>query len=570
MTEMLPTMTDVTVREYFPDEWVAKAIIEGLGPEGQTGKPLATLLARALIQAEVSDDVLLAILISPGLKLAKPFLDKADSPKAAAAAAREFIAGVRGLCGPPTVEQMNREWAAVTVGGKYRVARRVPNATYPRQQSIEFHSKTDFLSRCVHPRVRVVTNIDGKTKEAKHKEMDLGLWWLGQPHHSRFDGIIFKPAAPEVVHVGRMKLLNTYGGFSVEPINDDTGCAAYLQHVRDNICGGDPELVDYVLDWMASGVQYPDNPGRSALSLRGLPGTGKGVFAVHYGRLFGQHFLHVTNKDQVTGKFNAHSAEICLTLADESFFAQVAADANILKTLISEDTKLLERKGIDAVPIPNYSRHIFLTNDDHPLRIDFGDRRYCAIYVRQAAGHDDPDVRRAFFQQIIKEMENGGRAALLGLLLKRDISNFNPERIPETAERQEQKLLSAPAGDKVVIGFAQDGMLPGAIAGRPWIAQARGQHCLFDEMQRRGGSALQRMSEVNLADLLKRWGFKRHPLGYGTGWAAPALQDLRAAVKKRYPSVTWDCLRSSEWCAPTQDQRARSPGDLHEQAEVPF
>ena len=52
-------------------------------------------------------------------------------------------------------------------------------------------------------------------------------------------------------------------------------------------------------------------------------------------------------------------------------------------------------------------------------------------------------------------MKTGGREALLGLLLKRDISKFNAEAIPATKERELQKILSAPPGDRIIIGFAR-------------------------------------------------------------------------------------------------------------------
>ena len=96
---------------------------------------------------------------------------------------------------------------------------------------------------------------------------------------------------------------------------------------------------------MASGVQHPEDPGRSALSLRGVPGCGKRVFVLGYGRLFGQHFLHATHREHVTGKFNAHQAETCLIFVDKALYAEIASDAQILKTMTSETTKLLKRKG---------------------------------------------------------------------------------------------------------------------------------------------------------------------------------------------------------------------------------
>jgi hypothetical protein len=119
------------------------------------------------------------------------------------------------------------------------------------------------------------------------------------------------------------------------------GCDLYLAHVHDNICDSDEELYNYVMDWMASGVQHPEDPGRSALSLRGHPGCGKGVFALGYGSLFGRHFLHATQREHVTGKFNSHQAECTLIFVDEALYSQIKVDARILKTLTTETTKML-------------------------------------------------------------------------------------------------------------------------------------------------------------------------------------------------------------------------------------
>ena len=280
-----------------------------------------------------------------------------------------------------------------------------------------------------------------------------GAYWFSLPGRSEFDAVTFKPGAPPIIEVERAggihRTINTFSGFSVVPdhVDSEAKCALYLAHVHDNIAGGDEALYNYNLDWMASGVQHPDNPERSALSMRGVPGCGKGVYVLGYGNLFGQHFLHATQRDHVIGKFNKHQAETCLIFVDEALYAEIAADAQILKTMTSETTKLLERKGIDAIQIDNYARQIFSTNAPHPIQIEHNDRRYPAIYVQEnsAFAYETDEIvkaekRKAYFGPILDELKNGGSEALLGLLLDRDIRNFNAEAIPETAERRQQKL----------------------------------------------------------------------------------------------------------------------------------
>jgi hypothetical protein len=287
--------------------------------------------------------------------------------------------------------------------------------------------------------------------------------------------------------------------------------------VHDNVADGDEETYNYILDWQASGLQHPEDPGRATLSMRGLPGAGKGVFALYYGGIFGRHFLHATHKAHVTGKFNAHQAETCLIFVDEALYADIRSDAQILKTMTSETTKILERKGIDAIQIDNFARMIFSTNDEHPIQIEDSDRRYCALYVKEnplwadlKTSNEKADARRDYFLPIINEMKTGGREALLGLLLKRNIRKFNPERIPETPERQKQKLLSASSGDKLIIEFAQEGRLPGSGSGAgtgagsdPCEARANGHDdCLYPTMRNRGGNELKNLSDQGNRDLL--------------------------------------------------------------------
>jgi hypothetical protein len=236
-----------------------------------------------------------------------------------------------------------------------------------------------------------------------------------------------------------------------------------------------------------------------------------------------------------------------------------------------------ERNEYDAVTfVPNAPAIIRVEYDGrihqtaaHPIIIEYNDRRYVAIEVLEpacvAAVVDQilkAKKRKAYFAAIREQMRNGGSAALLGFLLKRDISNFEAEAIPETAERLRQKLLSAPAEDQVLIGFAHDGRLPGALYKRPWIARANRDldrpisqpFALFDVMRERGGQKLSRLSDHKLADILKTWGFKPKSLGDSRGWEAPALPKLREAIQAKYPAVKFEDDAPTEWVCSRNDE----------------
>jgi hypothetical protein len=54
----------------------------------------------------------------------------------------------------------------------------------------------------------------------------------------------------------------------------------------------------------------------------------------------------------------------------------------------------------------------------------------------------DPDARRRYFGAMVEQMETGGYEAMLGELLERDITGWNPEALPETEALRRQKVLN--------------------------------------------------------------------------------------------------------------------------------
>ena len=501
------------------------------------------------IRAKLPPEKLAAIFVDSAWAISAPFLEKATSARAREV--ERTINNAADKISESVFEEMNRQHMAGSYNGKFRVLTWVPNLNCPHQQIAEFQTGDDFKATHINPKIEFDT-VDAAGKRV-HKKIPRGVAWLAHDNRSEFDGVDFRPGAPRIIEISRLdgavhRVVNLYSGFTVEPdmVDGEEKCSLYLAHLRENVCASDDELYNYVLDWEASGVQQPGDPGRTSLSLRGEPGDGKGTVAVGYGGLFGCHFLHVTHREQVTSRFNKISAQACFIFVDEAMFAGNPADAQILKTLISEKTKILEPKGIDAFQVNNYARYIFATNDEHPLRIDHNDRRYVPIYVRPHKSwanvndhHVKAELRRKYFTALYQQLENGGREALLGFLLQRNLSKFNPERIPDTVERKTQQLLSASAGDKVIIGFAQDGFLPAALATRPHVAASAG---LLAAIRDSGGkwNTLARESDVALTDLLKRWGFERKRRAAGACWQAPPLEELRGRLSAKYAAITWD------------------------------
>src|SRR5262249_53036813 len=131
--------------------------------------------------------------------------------------------------------QMNEIYAAVSVGGKFRVMTGLPHPQYPLQRVAEFSTKTDFLNHIVTPKITIVK--DGET--TKHPR---GRWWFENPQRRKYDGIDFLPGAPEEIVLvdarvanRTIRKANMWSGFSVKRAEGD--CSLYLTHLRENVCG---------------------------------------------------------------------------------------------------------------------------------------------------------------------------------------------------------------------------------------------------------------------------------------------------------------------------------------------
>ncbi|WP_410966913.1 primase-helicase family protein, partial [Salmonella sp. SAL04277] len=67
-----------------------------------------------------------------------------------------------------------------------------------------------------------------------------------------------------------------------------------------------------------------------------------------------------------------------LVFADEVTIHK-PSEADRLKAIISEPTFNLERKGIDAEPMPNFARLIFASNSTQVLQAGIRERRYLVL-----------------------------------------------------------------------------------------------------------------------------------------------------------------------------------------------
>jgi hypothetical protein len=350
---------------------------------------------------------------------------------------------------------MNSKYAVVKIGGKTRVVSLEASPACPGSMVPVFPTIPDFCAFHAK-RKKEIAAPDGSAKR-----IGIGRWWIDHEERRQFDAIVY---APNVVDDSK---LNLWTGFGCKPKAGD--CGLYQAHLHENICGGNTEYSEYLLGWMAYAVQHPERQGEVAVVLRGKEGVGKGVLAKEFGRLFGSHFKHI-NAKHLVGHFNAHLQHCSVLFADEAFFAGDRSHESVLKGLITEETILVEPKGVDSYSVRNCIHLIMSSNSDWVVPAGADARRYFVLDVSAAHMQD-----HKYFAAIARQMDYGGRAALLHYLRNVDISSFDVRAVPQTAALADQKTRSRRGVDRLVEMVAHGGILPSADASHANVAITTGE-----------------------------------------------------------------------------------------------
>jgi len=310
---------------------------------------------------------------------------------------------------PPQIAALNREYAVVLMGGKAMVLRELPD-------SLEFMGPSDFKNFVANQQ------LDGRP---------IGPAWMNHRQRRTYDQVVFDPSG----RAANDSVYNLWRGLAVEPREGD--CSKFLEHIRDNICSGDLACYEYLLNWMAHLVQRPGELPGVAIVLKGMQGTGKGVFASTFGKLFGRHYRHVTSREHLLGKFNGHLQDAVLVFADEAVWGGNKEQEGVLKTLITEPRRQYEQKYQGVVELDNYTRVIMATNNDWAVPAGLEERRFFVLQVSNAKLQDN-----VYFGAIKHQILNGGIEALLYYLLNRDLSGVQIRKFPRTSALAEQQELS--------------------------------------------------------------------------------------------------------------------------------
>ncbi|UXY13846.1 DUF5906 domain-containing protein [Chitiniphilus purpureus] len=245
-------------------------------------------------------------------------------------------------------------------------------------------------------------------------------------------------------------LLNTWRGW---PIEAKPGTCELLLATLRYLCGGESnsdEVYDWLLRWMAFPLQNPGAKLNSAVIMHGPQGTGKSCVFQTLARIYGD-YATVLNQRGLEDKFNSDWADSKLFLLAEEVVtrAEMWHIKNELKELVTGEWIRVNPKNLPAYRQRNQVNIVYLSNEGQPLPIENDDRRHLVIWT-------PPSLGQQWYDDVWREIDNGGVAALYHHLLQLDLGDFHPKKRPPMTEAKAELIrVSLPSEQRFLAEWGE-------------------------------------------------------------------------------------------------------------------
>jgi Family of unknown function (DUF5906) len=425
--------------------------------------------------------------------------------------------------GAEILRLLNRQYAVVTVGGETRVLE------VTEDDKIVLHRPDALRQKFENIRVPMT----GKAQPVNILEV-----WMKWPRRSTYEGLGFYPGSPKHPPEVPRGHFNMWRGPAIDPKKGPW--PLLYDHLLSVVCAGDEGLLQWLLDWIAQLLQEPQRkPGTSVVLRSRTEGTGKSLVGYVLRKILGHAALSASRADAVAGRFNSHLQSVLLLIAEEALYAGHKAASGILKDLATCDEMSYEAKGLPIITAPNYTRVLFISNEDWIVPAGPTSRRYAVFDCENRFAND-----RSYFDPLFEEIDKGGAEAFLYDMQKRKIKS-DLRTPPITRGLLEQREMSLDGFGKWLLGVAQSGQVrisdkDGDRTIELTVAVDLGAEIAFEDLRKSVEPYLdpyeRRSIDHRLGKLLKAVGATKDRLPKSVdrsrpwGYAFPPLKEFRTAV----------------------------------------
>jgi hypothetical protein len=246
--------------------------------------------------------------------------------------------------------------------------------------SLIFRDPTDFKERLRDETGMPIFKVKGGICPIPTKFHEL---WLDDTDKRKHSKLVFDPSwKPTIDPDQTVPVYNAFGGFpnhapEVKPMAEkESDFIALMRYLFQ-----DDKVFEYMKCWVASIIQRPEFKTKVAPILYSRThGTGKNTFVDGVVAVLGRINCGVVESiDDITRNFNAHLCNKLFIYGDE-ISANAKKVADKLKQVITRPEQNLEKKGVDAVLVDDFTNWLFTTNNENCFKAEEGCRRLLMVH----------------------------------------------------------------------------------------------------------------------------------------------------------------------------------------------
>lgn len=224
---------------------------------------------------------------------------------------------------------------------------------------------------------------------------------------------------------------------------------ALLDFFKRVWCQDNEELFKYLICWLAWQVQFPGKKLHTSIVVRGKEGTGKSMIAAIMFQILGNHYCVAPDALQVFDKFNSMLDGKLFCFMDEMTWGGDKSKAGILKKLLTENTRVSQRKFGLIRTVKNLMNFMIASNEDWVIPAGSGARRYTVF--------ETTDWLKSQNRQVRKGLAETCPFSFAKYLYSVDLSEFNGNVNIKTDALRSQVMRSMNPIHEFLLEFAESG-----------------------------------------------------------------------------------------------------------------
>lgn len=216
----------------------------------------------------------------------------------------------------------------------------------------------------------------------------------------------------------------------------------------------DPRERRIFIQYLAHIVQRPWERPSWHIMLPSEPGTGKGFMVDKLLHPILRHTMKLSSYAQLMGQFSTVLESTLLVLLDDCKSKSDSTQTR-LKSILSEETQYVERKHKEGGMVNCYTRFILASNEDRPLFLEPGERRWFVL-TKAVHGVDLWETQRFIKRLAAWLSEPGSLDKVYRWLQGYDLTGFDAKAVPPSEGLARMIAMSESPVSAHIKGYIED------------------------------------------------------------------------------------------------------------------